>query len=224
MNKILIIEDDRLLARSLQQVLLTANYDTDTAFDGETGVEYAISRVYTLILLDIMLPDMDGWEVARTLQSKCITTPILFLTALDTAKDIVAGLNLGAEDYVTKPFDVDVLLARIKNIIRRGEHRVPTSLTYEDLTLNLENSMLWCGPHSEQLSPKEFAVMRLLMIQPGDTLTMKKLMTTVWDGDTRDNNVEVVFTYLRRKLRKLGSIVGIRKIQGQGYVFSGGQQ
>lgn len=220
MEKILIIEDDRLLARSLQGILAQDNYDADIAYEGANGIFLAESRVYSVILLDIMLPDMDGWDVVRTLQSKRITTPILMLTALDTPRDIVNGLKLGADDYVTKPFDVDVLLARIKNIIRRQEHRVPTSLDYEDLTLNLENSVLWCGSRSEQLTPKEFAVLRLLMEKPGDTLTMKKLMATVWDGDTRENNVEVIFTYLRRKLRKLGSRVGIRKIQGQGYVFT----
>ena len=219
MTRILIVEDEQNLAKAIGEIMNRAGYETDLVYDGVDAVKYAASRTYSVIILDIMLPDLDGYGVVAELQKRSITTPILMLTALSETKDKVIGLNCGADDYLAKPFDNEELIARVNALIRRSS-QPSESLSYEDLTLNLRNSTLWSRGKSVELRPKEFEVLKELFLHPEETVSVKTLSIRAWDGEATSNNVEVYMTFIRRKLSLLKSVVGIRKVQGVGYVMA----
>ena len=215
--QILVVEDEKRLAEALSQILKEKKYMVDVAYDGEDGFDLARSGIYDVIILDVMLPVMNGLEVAQRLRREKVATPILMLTAKDQVADKVAGLDSGADDYMTKPFSPDELLARVRALTRRQGEVVLEELTYEDLRLNLSACDLSCGERSVHLNYKEFEIMKILMGNPQLVTTKDDLIVKVWgyDSNAVDNNVEVYISFLRKKLDFVKSrveIVSLRKI------------
>ena len=218
---ILLVEDDVSLSNAVKRILEQQSYRVDAVYDGLAAVDYAKGAEYHLIILDVMLPKLDGFEVLRILRKDGVNTPILMLTARSTVPDKVTGLNGGADDYMTKPFDTDELLARVNALTRRtgtGEVVVDT-VKWEDLTLEIKSAMLRCGDRSVQLSRKEFEVMKAFLYNPTMTLSKDALISSAWgmESDATDNNVEVYISFLRKKLKYLKSRVTIRNLQRIGY-------
>lgn len=216
---VLIVEDEKSLSRAVKQILEKKGYLTDAVYDGEDAVNYAENFQYDLIILDVMLPKADGFEVVRTLRQKGNSVPILMLTARTAMQDKVAGLNTGADDYMTKPFDTEELLARVAALTRRkGEVTVGT-VSFGDLTLNLDSAMLCCGAESVQLSRKEFEMARLFLQNPTMTFTKENLLVHIWgaDSEATDNNAEAYVSFLRKKIKYLQSKVSIKNLQKIGY-------
>ena len=215
----LIVEDEAALAGALEHILRKAGNLTDWVADGQSALDYIRGCSYDLVLLDIMLPKLDGISVLRQIRSEGIQTPVLLLTARATVPDKVLGLNAGADDYLTKPFDPEELLARIGAMTRRKGAMVLNELSFEDLTLDLNTVTLRCGKRDVQLSPKEFEIARLMLTQPQMTFSKDLLITKGWgmDSEATDNNVEAYISFLRKKLRYLGSRVTIRNLQKIGY-------
>ena len=200
--RVLIVEDEKLLAESLKTLLERKGFTVETAFDGVSGAEYAETGIYDLLILDVMMPDMDGYAVARQVRQKRCTVPILMLTAKSDLPDRIEGLNAGADYYLTKPFDIVELLACIRALLRRQGGQVDR-LVFGNTTLDLDADTLTCGEKKMRLSAKEFDVMRLLM-QAGENNTPKEsILTHVWgfDSDAVENNVEVYIGFLRKKLK-----------------------
>ena len=218
----LIIEDEKRLAAALKRIFEDQSFVTDVVYDGKSGVEYALCAPYDIILLDIMLPDIDGFEVAKTLRARKISTPILMLTAKDSIPDKVNGLNAGADDYMTKPFATEELIARIHALTRRSGEVFIDELTFSDITLDLTGCDLKKDSASVHLSPKEFEVMRLLMTSPKSAVLKETLILNVWGSEVgvEDNNLEAYISFLRRKLRFLNSSVTIKNLQKIGYRLS----
>ena len=215
--QILVVEDEKRLAEALAQILIEKKYMVDIAGDGRDGLDYGLSGIYDVIILDVMLPKMDGFAVAAELRKNKIATPILMLTAKDQVTDKVKGLDSGADDYMTKPFSPDELLARIRALTRRQGEVVLDEVTFGDLTLNLSNCDLSCGAKSVHLNFKEFEIMKILMQNPGAVTTKDDLIVKVWgyDSNAVDNNVEVYISFLRKKIEFVSSaaqIVSLRKI------------
>ena len=217
--RILIVEDEVHLAETLGQIMQEQHYQTDVVNDGADGLDYALSGQYDLVLLDVMLPKLDGFEVARRLRSAHISTPILMLTARDETGDKIAGLDCGADDYMTKPFDSGELLARVRALTRRQGEVLSQSLTVYDLVLNLSTRCLSCAGKSVRLGFKEFDVLRLLMAAPKSLIPKEDIINKVLgiDSDAEDNNVEVYISFLRKKLNFLGSRVSIGTVRKVGY-------
>lgn len=216
--KILLIEDEKLLAESLKTLLTAKGFQVEAVYDGETGTEYAELGIYDLLILDVMMPGLNGYQVTRRVRSKRCTVPILMLTAKSDLMDRVEGLNAGADYYLTKPFDSRELLACINALLRRQGSQVDV-LTYGNTELDLGTSILRCGENSVRLSAREFDVMRSLL-QAGDRITSKEtLLARVWgyDSDAVDNHVEVYIAFLRRKLASIGSDVRIETQRRMGY-------
>ena len=216
---ILIVEDEAALANALEHILKKAGHITDVVGDGQSALDYARGFFYDLVLLDVMLPKLDGFAVVRQLRTEGISVPVLMLTARSAVPDRVAGLNAGADDYLTKPFDPEELLARVNAMTRRTGTVVMDELSFGDVTLALNTAQLSCGGSSVQLSPKEFQVARLLLGEPSMTFTKDVIISRAWgwDSEATDNNVEAYISFLRKKLRYLGSKVRIRNLQKIGY-------
>ncbi len=216
---ILIVEDEKALSNAIKKLLEQQGYFVDAVYDGLEAIDYAKGMDYRLIILDVMLPKLDGFEVVRILRKDGINTPILMLTARTTVGDKVTGLNYGADDYMTKPFDAEELLARVGALTRRTGEVIVDKLRYEDLVLDVNSAELSCGNESVQLSRKEFEVLRTFLYNPTMTITTDSLLTNVWgvESDATDNNVEVYISFIRKKLRYLKSQVTIKKIQKIGY-------
>ena len=216
--KILVIEDEKLLAESIRAVLEQKGFEVETVYDGETGAEYAALGIYDLLILDVMMPGMNGFEVAAAVRSKRCATPILMLTALGGIDDRVRGLNSGADYYLTKPFDTRELLACINALLRRQGGQVD-ELRFGSVSLDLSTSLLICGEKSVRLSAREFDVMRLLL-QSGERIVSKEvILARVWgyESNAVENHVEVDVGFLRKKLRAIGSDVRIEAIRRLGY-------
>ena len=216
---ILLVEDELALSNAVKKLLEQRGYFVDAVYDGASAVDYATGMDYNLIILDVMLPRLDGFEVLRILRSEGIHAPILMLTARSTVPDKVTGLNGGADDYMTKPFDTEELLARVGALTRRTGEVVVNTAGFEDLTLDIASATLRCGDKSVQLSHKEFEVMKTFLYNPGMTITKDMLINSVWDmeSEATDNNVEVYISFLRKKLKFLKSRVGIKNLQKIGY-------
>ena len=216
---ILLVEDERALASAIKRILEKNGYRVDAVEDGQSAVDYAEAIEYQLIILDVMLPKMDGFEVLRILRRDKLRTPILMLTARSAVRDKVAGLNGGADDYLTKPFDTEELLARVGALTRRTGEVVLDELSFGDLTLNVNSALLCCGGNSVQLSKKEFELMRMFLSNPANVLTKDAIISRVWgmDSEATDNNVEVYVSFLRKKMAFLKSGYTIRNIQKIGY-------
>lgn len=191
----------------------------DIAYTGTDGLEYASSGIYDVIILDVMLPEMDGFQVAQALRQRKNQTAILMLTAKDTISDKVTGLDSGADDYMTKPFAPEELLARVRALTRRQGEVVLNELTFLDLTLDLASCDLKCGLKSVHLNYKEFEILKLLMSNSKTIVTKETLLVKVWgyDSGAEDNNVEAYISFLRKKLFYLGSCVGITVLRKVGY-------
>ena len=216
--KILLIEDEKLLAQSLVDLLTAKGFQVEAVCDGETGAEYAELGIYDLLILDVMMPGLDGYQVARRVRSKRCAVPILMLTAKSDLMDRVEGLNAGADYYLTKPFDSRELLACINALLRRQGTQVD-ALRFGNTELDLGTSILRCGSESVRLSAREFDVMRALM-QSGQRICSKEhLLARVWgyDSNAVDNHVEVYIAFLRRKLTAIGSDITIETQRRMGY-------
>lgn len=218
MMKILIIEDEKILADSLKTLLEGKGFEVEAVYDGETGKEYAELGIYDLLILDVMMPKMDGYEVARQVRSKRCSTPILMLTAKSEVEDRIKGLNSGADYYLTKPFYTAELLACINALLRRQGNQVD-ELVFGNTSLDLSSGKLICGEKSVRLSAKEFDVMRLLMQSKDRNLSKEALLARVWgyDSNAVENHVEVYIGFLRKKLRSIGSDISIEAIRRLGY-------
>ena len=216
--KILIVEDDKMLADSLKEMLIKKGFDVEAVYDGEDGAEYAELGVYDLLILDVMMPKMNGYEVARHVRAKRCATPILMLTAKSGLEDRIEGLNAGADYYLTKPFDTRELLACINALLRRQGTEVD-ELRFGNTELDLSTGMLICGDKSVRLSAKEFDVMRFLMQSKEKNLSKEVILARVWgyDSDAVENHVEVYVGFLRKKLANIGSNVKIEAIRKLGY-------
>ena len=216
---ILLVEDEVALSNAVKKILEQRGFLVDAVYDGLDAVDYATGMDYSLIILDVMLPKLDGFEVLRRVRSAGVHAPILMLTARSTVPDKVTGLNGGADDYMTKPFDTDELLARVGALTRRTGEVIVNEARFEDLTLDVQSAVLRCGGESVQLSRKEFEVMKTFLYNPTMTITKDALISSVWgmDSEATDNNVEVYISFLRKKLKYLKSRVSIRNLQKIGY-------
>lgn len=216
--KILVIEDEKLLADSIKAMLERKGFQVEAVYDGESGAEYAELGIYDLLILDVMMPKMDGLEVARQVRRKRCGTPILMLTARSDVQDRIAGLNAGADYYLTKPFDSGELLASINALLRRQGAQV-NELTFGNTSLDLDSSTLLCGGKTERLTSREFDVMRLLLRSGTRNLSKSTILSHVWglDSNAVENHVEVYVAILRKKLSAVDSDVRIVSSRGLGY-------
>ena len=216
--KILAVEGERLLADSLKVLLEGKGFEADTAYDGKTGEEYARSGVYDLLILDVMMPGIDGYELARRIRARHLGTPILMLTAKSELEDRITGLDSGADYYLTKPFDTRELLACVGALLRRQGGQVD-EIVLGNTVLNLSSAVLTCGTQSIRLSAKEFDIMRLLLQDRGRNYSKEMILERVWgyDSDAVENHVEVYIGFLRRKLAGIGSNIRIETIRRLGY-------
>lgn len=216
--KILIIEDEALLAESIRTLLESKGFETEVAYDGEAGREYAELGIYDLLILDVMMPKLNGYEVARQVRQKHLTPPILMLTAKSSVEDRIYGLNSGADYYLTKPFDTRELMACINALLRRQGSQV-NELLFGNTALDLETCMLVCNGKSIRLSAKEFDVMRFLMQAQNRNISKEMIIARVWgfDSNAVENHVEVYVGFLRKKLLSIGSNITIKAIRNLGY-------
>ena len=216
---ILIVEDEKRLAEALRQIAVEQKYMADIVYDGNDGLQYAKSGIYDLIILDIMLPFKDGFEVALELRQSKINTPILMLTAKDTVSDKVKGLNCGADDYMSKPFAPEELIARIKALTRRKGEVILDETNFGDSSFNASQSRLFKGTKSVHLNFKEAEILKLFLSNPEVIISKEEIITKVWgyDSDAGSNNVEVYISFLRKKLNFIDSRAEIKSIKKIGY-------
>lgn len=216
---ILVVEDEHQLADAICHILEEAGFNTEAAYDGTTGLTYAKSGLYDAIVLDVMLPGTDGFEIVKELRREGNKIPVLMLTARTSTQDKVAGLDCGADDYMTKPFENEELIARVRAMTRRTGDVVIDEVSFGDLTLDLNTHDLKCGERAAHLSHKEFEVMRMLMSTPGRIVSKQDLLTRVWgaDFDTNENSAEAYISFLRKKTAHLHSKVEITTLRMLGY-------
>lgn len=216
--KILVVEDDRLLADSLKELLSQKGFQVEAVYDGEAGADYALLGIYDLLILDVMMPKLNGYQVARQVRARHCGTPILMLTAKGQLEDRVEGLNAGADYYLTKPFDTRELLACINALLRRQGGEVD-EMTFGNTSLDLSTSTLVCGDKQIRLSAKEFDIMRYLLQSGEKNLSKEVILARVWgyDSEAVENHVEVYVGFLRKKLRSIGSNVQIQAVRKLGY-------
>ena len=216
--KILIVEDEVLLADTVKTVLEAKGFEVEAVYDGESGLEYAETAVYDLLILDVMMPKLNGFDLARRLRRERVATPILMLTAKSDLEDRVEGLNSGADYYLTKPFDTRELLACVNALLRRQGDQVD-ELTVGNTSLDLGACVLRCGEREVRLSAREFDVMRFLMQSRNRVLSKEMILEKVWgfDSNAVENHVEVYVGFLRKKLASIGSNVRIEAIRRLGY-------
>lgn len=216
--KILIIEDEKALAESLKTLLESKGFEVETIHDGETGAQYAELGIYDLLILDVMMPKLDGFQLARRVRSRRCTTPILMFTAKSSLEDRIEGLNAGADYCLTKPFDTRELLACINALLRRQGSQVE-ALCFGNTALDLASTMLVCGEKRVRLSAREFDVMRFLLQAQDRNLSKEVILARVWgyDSNAVENHVEVYVGFLRKKLRSIGSNIRIEAVRRLGY-------
>ena len=216
--KILIVEDERLLAGSIEELLRNQGFEAEAVHDGETGLSYARTGVYDLVILDVMMPGKNGYEVAKALRSSHLGTPILMLTARSGLEDRITGLDAGADYYLTKPFDSRELTACVRALLRRQGSQVD-EMGFGNTILDLSTAVLSCAGKEIQLSAKEFDILRLLFQSGAGNLSKETILARVWgyDSDAVENHVEVYMGFLRKKLLSIGSNVRIEAIRRMGY-------
>ena len=220
--KILIIEDEKILADSIKSLLESKGFESEAVYDGETGKDYAELGVYDLLILDVMMPKMNGIEVLRRLRADGNSTPVMMLTAKAQKDDRIEGFDSGADDYLPKPFEPDELISRVRAILRRRQVYKPSILTFGDVSLNPASDMLECTTgKSARLSGREFQVMELFLHSPKTVLSADRIMERVWgwDSDAEINVVWVHISNLRKKLKSIGSKVTIHANRGLGYIL-----
>jgi len=217
--RLLLAEDEEELSNALAAILKHSKYTVDTVYDGEEALDYALSYEYDGIILDIMMPKMEGTEVLAKIRAEGVTTPVLFLTAKSETDDKIRGLDLGADDYLTKPFDMGELLARIRAMTRRKSEFTQANLTCGNLTLDRSSFELMTPDHEGiRLSGREFQMMEMLMTTPGRVVSVDNFMDHIWaDGEADINVVWVYISNLRKKLTSLGANVSIKASRGIGY-------
>ena len=216
--KILIVEDEKLLADSIKLLLEAKGFEVEAVYDGVSGAEYAELGIYDLLILDVMMPGLNGYEVAQRVRAKRCATPILMLTAKAGLEDRIEGLNAGADYYLSKPFDTRELLACINALLRRQGTQVD-ELVYGNTSLELSTGMLVCGEKRLRLSAREFDVMRFLLQSKDQILPKEVILARVWgfDSNAVENHVEVYVGFLRKKLQSIGSNVRIVALRRLGY-------
>ena len=219
--KLLLAEDEVQLSRALVTILQHHNYTTDAVYNGRDALDYALLDEYDGIILDIMMPGMNGLEVLKKLREKGVTTPTLFLTAKGEIDDRITGLDLGADDYLTKPFDMGELLARVKAMLRRRDNYTSDILSFGDITLDHSLCELASKDGTVRLGNKEFQVMEMLLANPGQLISTDLFMERIWgfDNEAETNVVWVYISNLRKKLQSIGSGVKIVASRGLGYTL-----
>jgi len=220
--KILLVEDDKGIAGIVKKGLLENSYSVDVAFDGEEGLRLALHKKYDLILLDVMLPKMDGREVLNRIRKLDVQVPVIFLTVKDSESDIVQGLNLGADDYLGKPFSFNELMARIRAILRRGKKEtVSSKLHVANLILELDGHRVFRDKVGIELTPKEYSLLEFLMRHSGHIITRTMISEKIWDYDfdPSTNVIDVHVSHLRNKIDKDFEPKLLHTIKGIGYVF-----
>jgi len=223
--RILIVEDDRKVASFLQKGLREEGYVPDVAHDGEDGLRKAAVNPYDLVILDVMLPGRTGLEVVRELRGRDVAVPVLMLTARDTREDIVTGLDAGADDYLTKPFGLDELLARVRALLRRGGTQRVERLAYEGVELDRLRHTATRGGRKLDLTPREFRLLEYFLMHPERVIRRTELLEKVWDlsFDPMSNVVDVHVANLRQKLREGGDAPLIHTVRGVGYLLQAGE-
>ena len=221
--KILIIEDDKEISEALKEGLEDESYAVDTCLDGDKGYRTAMADEYDLIILDVMLPSMNGFEVCRKLRTEKNTTPILMLTARGQSQDVVRELDFGADDYLAKPFNFEVLLAHMRALLRRPNQKLEEVLKVGDLVLDPSTKQVTRAGDEIKLTTKEYAVLEYLMRNEGKVLSKEKIISNVWDfdADVLPNNVELFIMFLRKKIDKPYEKKLIQTVPGFGYKIVG---
>ena len=215
--RLLIVEDEVRLADTLRQLLNRQGYTADVYYDGVSGLDNATTGIYDLMVLDVMLPGMNGFQVVKKLREAGVTTPVLMLTAKSDVSDRIHGLDCGADYYLTKPFEPEELLACVRTLLRRsgGQLQESDTLTWGDLSLERTTFSLSCAERAVRLSRREYDLMELLMRNGNQVVTKEQMLVKVWgyDSQAEDNNVEVYISFLRRKLNHLHSTVKIKTLR-----------
>lgn len=217
---LLLVEDEIQLSDALSQILIKNNYNVDAVFDGEDGLNYGLTDIYDIIVLDIMLPKLNGINVLKKLRQNKISTPIILLTAKNSIEDKIVGLDSGADDYLPKPFSPEELLARLRAITRRNGNFINENiLEYQDIILNLSSYEISCKDNSIILTSKEFDIIKYFIQRPKIIVNKDDLISKIWgfDSDVEYNNVEVYISFLRKKLAYINSSVKITTIRKVGY-------
>ncbi|MGN0632054.1 MAG: response regulator transcription factor [Ruminococcus sp.] len=217
--KILVVEDELALSDALKEILKRNQYSVDTVDNGEDGLEYALTGIYDCIILDIMLPVMDGLQVLRHIRTAKLSTPVMLLTAKSDIDDKIKGLDCGADDYLTKPFVTGELLARIRALTRRtGEVNVD-AYDFHGLSLNKQTYMLSYGDMSVKLSLKEYQILEILFMNPNQIITKERFIEKIWgfESDVEYNNIEVYISFLRKKMQSIKAKASIHTSRGVGY-------
>ncbi len=219
--RLLLAEDEKELSKALCAILKHNNYSVDAVFNGQDALDYGLCENYDGIILDIMMPKKSGLEVLKELRDQGVSTPVLILTAKAEVDDRILGLDMGADDYLTKPFSMGELLARIRAITRRKSEFSPNLLTSGNLSLNRETFELSVENNSIRLGNKEFQMMEMLMSNPGRLISTEQFMERIWGYETEAeiNVVWVYISYLRKKLSNLGAKLEIKAVRGVGYTL-----
>ena len=220
--RILILEDEFNLADVISSRLKKEKYAVDIFCDGEEGLESALTNIYDLIILDVMLPNMDGFEILRKIREKNVKSKVIMLTAKTQLEDKLTGLNQGANDYVTKPFHIDELVARVNVQLRNTDNEIANDyIEAGDLKLNLKTTNLLCKKTNETIDIvcKEFLLLEYFMRNPGQTLSRENIYEKVWgfESDAESNNLEAYLSFVRKKIKIIGSNVQIKAVRGLGY-------
>ena len=219
--KILLVDDERALTDALSIILKQNNYSVDCAYNGEDGLSLALTGIYDFIILDIMMPKMDGLTVLKILRKKNVSTPILMLSAKSEISDKIDGLNLGADDYLTKPFNTEELLARIKALSRRKGQFTGDIISYGDISLNRDTLELIKDEKKILLGKKEFQTLEMLILNSGKIINKEKFIEKIWgyDSEAEYNTIEVYVSFLRKKFDAVGAKTVIKSIRGIGYTL-----
>lgn len=218
--RVLLVEDEEGLSQALIEIFRKNRIDIDVALDGKEGLKFAMTGIYDVVILDIMLPEIDGITILRNLRENHNNVPVIFLSAKDEISDKIAGLDSGADDYLTKPFSSDELLARVRALFRRKGELKEEVVTFGDLTLNKKNCELQSAAGDAiKLSLKEYQILDLLFENPHQVITKEKLIEKIWGGDSNAeyNNVEVYISFIRKKIENLKVEIRIRTARGIGY-------
>ncbi len=220
--RILVVEDEETLADVIATKLRTLKYEVDTSFNGEDGLYNALSNIYDLIILDIMLPKMNGFEILKKIKEQDLSAKVILLTAKSELEDKLKGFDIGADDYVTKPFHIEELMARVNVQLRStGSPKQKDTLEYSDLSLNLRTSLLTCKNTNESISIpyREFLLLEYFMNNKKQIISKEQIYDKVWgiDTDYESNNLEAYLSFLRKKIRIIGSKVTIKAVRNLGY-------
>ena len=219
--RLLLAEDEKELSKALCAVLKHNNYSVDAVYNGQDALDFGLAENYDGIILDLMMPKKNGLEVLRELRSAGVSTPVIILTAKSEVEDRILGLDTGADDYLTKPFNMGELLARIRAVTRRKAEFSPNLLSFGNITLNRESFELSCGDEKQRLGNKEFQMLEMLITSPGRLISTEQFMERIWgyDSDAEINVVWVYISYLRKKLTSISADVAIKAVRGAGYTL-----